>query len=178
VCKKFTFIKFLIVLIGSVAGAATNTTAGLQTNTTNHPNLRLRRVKFCNTCHLDTHYDTNSYKCPFNPNCVDVQNKVCNSCGQFGHCSKRHHSCPNNSKRIQTLNDLLNEEESHPRKCVDCSGNDHVSKSSNLCSLNPNSIMSQHNISNLYQFYLCLISYFNFSNFRYNFQKPDFRYNK
>jgi hypothetical protein len=118
-----------------------NSVPSISTNQTRvspkSPNLNIKRVKFCSTCNLDTHYDTYSYKCPFNPNFVGVQNKVCNSCQQVGHCNKRYHLCPHNSKN-QRLNDILNQEESHPRKCFDCQGEDHINIRSNLCSKNPN----------------------------------------
>jgi hypothetical protein len=145
-------ILILIILIASVASVRTSRNGIIHNNdhvalivndtvvaNTSQPNLQVRRVKFCDKCHLDTHYDITSVKCPFNENFVGATNKVCNSCFEPGHCNKRYRLCKNNI-RNKTLQDLLNEDESHQRKCNDCGGEDHVNINSNLCKNNMNGI--------------------------------------
>ena len=127
--KSFRFICLFLTIAVQVASIGTPTKA----TASKSQNIRVRRIKFCQTCHLDTHYNVDSIKCPFNPDNPDK--KTCNSCSRTGHSNKRFHLCPNNP-RNQSLNDLLNEEESRPRQCSDCGGDDHINKNSNLCSLN------------------------------------------
>jgi hypothetical protein len=99
-------ILILIILIASVASVRTSRNGIIHNNehvakivnetsvaNTCQPNLQVRRVKFCDKCQLDTHYNISSVKCPFNDNFGVVTTKVCNSCLQPGHCNKRYRLC-------------------------------------------------------------------------------------
>ena len=84
---------------------------------------RAIRIKFCQTCHLDTHYTGESVK-------------FCNKCNGTDHCSVRSNLCKYSRTNII-------QDENHQRLCSDCGRDDHLSKKSNLCPHNNNSIINQ-----------------------------------
>ena len=53
------------------------------------------RVKYCPTCHFDSHSNSSSMKCPFNERYVgiDKEKMLCNSCKGTDHCNRRSHLC-------------------------------------------------------------------------------------
>ena len=106
---------------------------------------RTIRKKNCQKCNLDTHFDETSKKCPFNDGFTGLQSKLCNPCGSIDHSNKRSHLCKNNSR----YDIILDESESHPRKCIDCNKDDHENKQSNLCLNNLNSLLYQKTIQQI-----------------------------
>ena len=94
---------------------------------------RVIRIKFCQTCHLDTHFNVSSPKCPFNQNFVGVKDQFCKKCQGTDHCSMRSSLCKFNRQNLL--------QDSHTRLCIDCAKDDHLNKKSNLCIHNSSGVL-------------------------------------